>query len=120
VSDKKLLPIGTRIRFIKSLYGAATGDSPPCVYAEKGDGGVVTGYNNFEGHWVKWDHWPHAFGAEYGTEFVEEQQKPSPLPPPMAEWNGFDPIEISKMIRSLRDKFLKRSQSSGEDLRGEL
>jgi len=44
-SDAKLcstlLPVGTRIRFVKSLYGSATGDSPACVYAEKGDGGVV-------------------------------------------------------------------------------
>jgi len=73
---KKLLPIGTRIRFVKSLYGAANEESPACVYAEKGDGGVVTGHTSDlgEGHWVKWDKWPHAFGAEYGTEFVEESE----------------------------------------------
>ena len=67
----KLLPKGTRIKFVKSLYGEATSDSPACVYAEKGDGGVVTGHGTPEGHWVKWDKWPHAFGATYGTEFVE-------------------------------------------------
>jgi hypothetical protein len=67
-----LLPIGTRIRFIKSLYGAVTGDSPACVYAEKGDGGVVTGHGTPEGYWVKWDKWPHAFGAEYAVDFITE------------------------------------------------
>jgi hypothetical protein len=70
--SKRLLPVGTRIRFIKSLYGAATGDSPACVYAKKGDGGVVTGHGTPEGHWVKWDKWPHAFGAEYAVEFITE------------------------------------------------
>lgn len=77
-----LLPVGTRIRFVKSLYGSATGDSPACVYAEKGDGGVVTGHGTPEGHWVKWDKWPHAFGSEYGTEFVEAEQPPTSPPPP--------------------------------------
>jgi hypothetical protein len=67
-----ILPIGTRIRFIKSLYGHATGDSPACVYAKKGELGVVTGHGTPEGHWVKTDNWPHSFGAEYGTEFTEE------------------------------------------------
>jgi len=67
-----LLPIGTRIRFVKSLYGDATEDSPACIYAEKGGFGEVTGYNDHEGHWVKWDAWPHAsFGAVLGDEFVE-------------------------------------------------
>ncbi len=70
--NKKLLPVGARIRFIKSIYGDATGDYPACVYAEKGDGGVVTGHDTPEGHWVKWDKWPLAFGAEYGFDFTEE------------------------------------------------
>jgi hypothetical protein len=70
--NESLLPVGTRIKFVKSLYGYASGDSPPCIYAKKGDGGVVTGHDCPEGHWVKWDHWPHAFGAKYGTEFTEE------------------------------------------------
>jgi hypothetical protein len=70
--NERLLPVGTRIRFIESLYGHATGDSPACVYAKKGELGVVTGHGTREGHWVKRDNWPHAFGAEYGTEFTEE------------------------------------------------
>jgi hypothetical protein len=70
--NESLLPVGTRIKFIKSLYGHATGDSPACVYAKKGELGVVTGHGTPEGHWVKTDNWPHSFGAEYGTEFTEE------------------------------------------------
>ncbi len=53
MSNKKTLPVGTRITFVKSLYGSASEDSPPCIYAEKGDGGVVTGHDCYEGHWVK-------------------------------------------------------------------
>lgn len=64
------LPVGTRIRFVKSIYGGPTSDNPAIQYAAKDDGGVVTGHGTAEGHWVKWDRWPHAFGAEYGTEFV--------------------------------------------------
>ena len=70
--EQRLLPVGTRIRFVKSLYGDATEDSPACVYAKMGDGGVVTGHGTPEGHWVEWDEWPHAFGAEHGVEFITE------------------------------------------------
>jgi hypothetical protein len=69
---KTLLAVGTRIRFIKTLYGAPTGETPAFVYAEKGDGGVITGHGTPEGYWVKWDKWPHAFGASHGTEFIAE------------------------------------------------
>jgi hypothetical protein len=74
MSDKKLIPVGTRIKFVKSLYGDATGDSPACVYAEKGEGGEVMGHGTREGHWVKTDSWPHAFGAEYEIEFVVDDE----------------------------------------------
>jgi hypothetical protein len=75
--NKRLLLVGTRIRFVKSLYRDATGDGPACVYAERGDGGVVTGHGTPEGHWVKWDKWPHAFGAEYGIDFIAEKEATS-------------------------------------------
>ena len=75
--NKRLLPVGTRIRFVKSMYENATGDHPAFVYAEKGDGGIVTGHGTREGHWVKWDKWPHAFGAEYGIEFIAEEEATS-------------------------------------------
>ncbi len=71
-TEIKLLPVGTRIKFIKSLYSGPTGDCPAFVYAEKGDGGVITGHGTPEGYWVKWDKWPHAFGASHGTEFIAE------------------------------------------------
>jgi len=65
------LEIGTRIIFVKLLDSPATGDHPELVYAYKGDEGEVTGYNNFEGYWVKRDKWPAPFGAEIETEFIE-------------------------------------------------
>jgi hypothetical protein len=68
------LPIGTRIVFLKALSQGPTGDTPAFLFARKGEGGVVTGHNDFEGHSVKWDGWPSAsFGAELGTEFQEEK-----------------------------------------------
>jgi hypothetical protein len=36
-TEIRLLPVGTRIKFIKSLYSGPTGDCPAFVYAEKGD-----------------------------------------------------------------------------------
>lgn len=57
------LPIGTRIRFTKTLTSQADEFSPGNLYAKKGDGGEITGHGTQEGYWVKWDHWPHAFGA---------------------------------------------------------
>lgn len=66
----ELLPVGTRIVFLKTLESGPDDYSPGNLYANKGDGGVVTGHGTREGHWVKWDKWPHAFGAELGTEFV--------------------------------------------------
>lgn len=71
MEEKQLLPIGTRIKFVKNLYGGATGDHPAYVYAEKGDGGVVTGHGCSEGHWVKWDGWEHPFGSKLEEEFIE-------------------------------------------------
>lgn len=64
------LPIGTRIRFVKTLESGPDEDSPARLYARKGEGGIVTGHNDFEGHWVKWDGWDASFGARLGGEFV--------------------------------------------------
>ncbi len=72
MEEAQLLPVGTRIKFVKSLYGGATGDAPACVYAEKGEGGIVTGHGCCEGHWVKWDGWRAPFGAKLGEEFISE------------------------------------------------
>jgi hypothetical protein len=68
-SDKELLPIGTRIVFLKTLDQGPNEDSPAIVFAEKGDGGCVTGHGCKERYWVKWDKWQAPFGAIHGTEF---------------------------------------------------
>lgn len=59
-----LLPVGTRIRFLKTLECGPNEYSPGNLYARKGDEGVITGHGTWEGYWVKWEHWPYAaFGA---------------------------------------------------------
>lgn len=68
-----LLSIGTRIIFLKDLESDASGDSPAFVYAREGDGGIVSGHDCKEGHWVKWDNWTTPFGAKYGIDFVEDK-----------------------------------------------
>lgn len=67
------LPVGTRIRFLKTLTEGPTEDHPGRLYASKGDlGTVVDDFPCSEGHCVKWDGWPHAaFGATLGVEFEE-------------------------------------------------
>ena len=69
------LPVGTRIRFLRTLTAPANEDHPAIVYAESGDGGAVTGHGCKEGHWVKWDRWPHSFGATLGKDFEAENEK---------------------------------------------
>lgn len=71
----KILPVGTRIKFLKDLTEDACGDHPMFIYAEKGELGEVTGHGTKEGYWVKRDIWDTPFGAEYGTEFIEEKDK---------------------------------------------
>lgn len=66
-----ILPVGTRIKFLKTLSSGPDEFSPGNLYAEKDDFGEVTGHGCAEGHWVKWDKWDAPFGATYGTEFVE-------------------------------------------------
>jgi hypothetical protein len=68
----KQLPVGTRVRFVKQLTAATTGDHPALLYAEVGERGVVAGHGCMEGHWVRVDNTPATFGAELGTEFVED------------------------------------------------
>ena len=64
-----LIPKGTRIVFLRTIEEPADDYHPGALYAVKGDHGVVTGHGCREGHWVKWDKWPHAFGAELGVDF---------------------------------------------------
>lgn len=72
-AEPVILPIGTRIRFIKELSSGPDEDSPGNLYAEKDDLGEVTGHFSAEGHWVKRDKWKTPFGAVYGTEFLEAE-----------------------------------------------
>lgn len=69
MSTEEKQPVGTRIRFIKDLLAAATGDHPALQYAPKGQLGTITGYNDWEGYMVKTDNWPNEFGARIGEEF---------------------------------------------------
>lgn len=66
-----MLPVGTRIRFLRTLAEAPTGDHPALLYAEKGEGGEVTGHGCTEGHWVKTDKWKSPFGAVLNVEFED-------------------------------------------------
>lgn len=73
------LPIGTRIRFIKTLEEGPTDEHPGRTYAVEGGLGTITGHGTKEGYWVKWDGWTSAaFGAS-DTEFrpltAEELEK---------------------------------------------
>ena len=72
------LPLGTRVRFLKTLDSGPDEYGPGNHYATKGDlGTVVEGqFPCKEGHWVTWDGWTQApFGAEVGVDFevVEEE-----------------------------------------------
>ena len=67
-----LLPVGTRIKFIKELSSGPDEFSPGKLYAEKDGLGEVVGHDCWEGHRVKWDEWPHPFGAIHGEEFVQD------------------------------------------------
>lgn len=66
-----LLPVGTRIKFTKTLTSGPDEFSPGNLYAEKGDLGVVVGHDCWEGHRVKWDKWDAPFGAVHGDEFTQ-------------------------------------------------
>lgn len=77
-ADEHKLPVGTRIKFVKTLISGPDECGPGNLYARAGDFGVVTGHDCPEGHWVKWDKWEAPFGAKLGSEFVEvEDDKPT-------------------------------------------
>lgn len=77
------IPIGTRIRFLKTLEDGSDEYSPGSLYAVGGDLGEVTGppkgcrETPREGHWVKWDKWPNSFGAKLGEDFEVYQKPPA-------------------------------------------
>lgn len=70
------LPIGTKIRFTKLLDCDATEDHPAFIYAERGEEGEITGYNDREGYWAKTASNP-PFGASPDEfEIIYEELKP--------------------------------------------
>lgn len=101
-----LLAIGTRIIFTKTLTKPACEDSPACIYARKGDGGEIVSHGCREGYWVKWDAWPHKFGASadeftvanpiaYGLDSCLENNKICQCCDRGDEYNGFSSGPIS-------------------------
>lgn len=63
VVDRVGLPVGTRIRFTRTLSEGPSEEHPGRLYATKGEMGWVTGHGAREGYWVKTDSWPAWFGA---------------------------------------------------------
>ncbi len=64
----ELLPVGTRIRFLRQLTEDACGDHPEFLLASKGElGTVVSNSGKFHRYSVIADHWPSAsFGVDDG------------------------------------------------------
>ena len=75
MTTTKLLPVGTRIRFIQNLFYLVPRERRAVIYALKNDLGVVTGYSTLGDYWVKVDHWPNEFRAKYETEFIQESHR---------------------------------------------
>jgi hypothetical protein len=64
------LPVGTLIRFLRTIEAGPDEDRPGRTYALRGQYGAVTGHDCKEGHWVRWEAWPSAaFGAVMGVDF---------------------------------------------------
>lgn len=73
-ASEQLLPIGTRIQFLKTLECGPDDYSPGNLYAVKGEFGTITGHGTREGYWAKWDGWPHApFGLSPDEFRVADQ-----------------------------------------------
>ena len=73
MADSIKIPIGTKITFLRTLEDGPDEDGPGNHYATEGDAGEVTGHDCPEGHWVKWEYWPHAFGAKLGIDFQADK-----------------------------------------------
>ncbi len=58
------LPVGTRIRFTRTLDCGPTEESPALLFANKDEEGEITGHGCWEGYWVKRDAWDEPFGCE--------------------------------------------------------
>lgn len=63
-------PIGTKIKFIKTLTEGANDEHPGCLFATDGETGIIVSHNASEGYMVKTDSYDAPFGASYGDEFI--------------------------------------------------
>lgn len=70
-SSYAILPVGTRIKFIRRIESGPDEFSPGNLYAAFGELGEVVGHGCHEGHWVKTDSWPVKFGAKFTKDFVK-------------------------------------------------
>lgn len=85
------LPIGTRVRFLKTLDEGPCDEHPGRLYARAGEfGTVVQGdFPCAEGHWVLWDGWKKSpFGAKLGEDFEGVTEAPTPEPWGFALWQN--------------------------------
>jgi hypothetical protein len=55
-------PVGTRIRFLKTLEEAPNEAHPWVMFACAGERGIITGHGTKEGYWARTDSWPAPFG----------------------------------------------------------
>lgn len=56
------IPIGTRIRFTRTLTEGPNEDHPAILFAQAGELGSITGHGCTEGYWAKTDDWTAPFG----------------------------------------------------------
>ncbi len=61
--EKLLIPVGTRIKFTKTMRRAACEDAPEQVFAYVGEHGAIVGHGTKEGYWAVTDAWPNEFGV---------------------------------------------------------
>lgn len=60
---RELLPVGTKIRFTKTLEDGPSEERPAIIYALKDETGVITGHGSREGYWARIDSCSAPFGA---------------------------------------------------------
>jgi len=70
-------PVGTRIRFLKTMWVPGPDNDPDIIFAEKAELGRITGHNLTEGYWVTADaHGILPFGAspaDFEVVIVDQQ-----------------------------------------------
>lgn len=101
------LPIGTRIRFTKTLASLASGDHPAFLFAEEGDEGEITGHGTKEGYWAKTSYNP-PFGVSRDEFEPIEASKPQGSEQPKS-----DRLYNTASYRANKAAFIKRLRQAG-------